>query len=368
MVFRFDLIFAVEDECLQVERSVERAVADAACLHGLAAHLVVGEEHTVPCKHRVALQLQVFHDVAKRIHIVLAASARLLLSCLQIVEHRCIGSELCIDGKRLDEHAHGVSQLLGLAPVVNGVEECFLVVVELGQQVSVGHGEQRALEDAVVAAELLHAVHVDGKGAKQAGFLQFGFFAVGQQLGESVAAVKILGIPLLGLFECRRLAQGFFLGTHIGQRHALSADGLSVVGIVDVVEQQAHGSSVDDEVMIVDEEVEVVVVSQEVDAEQPVVVDVERPYQFGSLLLDICGVFYFQFEMFVVHVDGLHGFTVVGEFDACEQGGVGLHGVDDGCAQPLFVERLVERIYIRKVIAYFTNTAGAFHVDAVLNL
>ena len=55
VIFGLHLIVAVKDKGLQVERSLERAVADATGLHRLAAHLVVGEQHSVPGKHRVAL-------------------------------------------------------------------------------------------------------------------------------------------------------------------------------------------------------------------------------------------------------------------------------------------------------------------------
>ena len=41
------------------------------------------------------------------------------------------------------------------------------------------------------------------------------------------------------------------------------------------MKQQAHGSAVDDEVMIVDEEIEMAVVAKQMDAEQTVVIDVE---------------------------------------------------------------------------------------------
>ena len=191
-------------------------------------------------------------------------------------------------------------------------------------------------------AELLHPFRINGERAKQTGFFQHGVFTVGEQLGEGVATIEVLGIPLLGFFECRRLAQGLFLGAYIGLREAFLTDGLAVIGIVDVVEQQAHRGAVDDEVMIVDEEIEVVVVAKQMDAEQTIVVDVEGSHQLGCFLLDVVGVFDFQFPLLVVHVDGLYGLTLVGEFYPCEQGGVCLDGVKDGDAKPFFVERLVE--------------------------
>ena len=71
-------------------------------------------------------------------------------------------------------------QFFGFAAIVNGVEQRFLLIVELGQQIGVGHREQRTLEDAVVAAELLYPFRIDGECTKQAGFFQHGLFAVGE--------------------------------------------------------------------------------------------------------------------------------------------------------------------------------------------
>ena len=135
----------------------------------------------MPGKHRGGLQLQVVHDVAVRIDVVLAATAHLLLSAAQIVDDGGFGRELCIDGQRLDKHAHGARQLLRLASIINRIEQRLLVVVVLGQKVGVGHGEERALVDAILAAELLHTGHVGLKGAQQVAFGRHGVFPVGQK-------------------------------------------------------------------------------------------------------------------------------------------------------------------------------------------
>ena len=91
---------------------------------------------------------------------MLAASAHQFLSGLQIIKYGGLGGELGIDGKRLHKHTYGVIELLRLSAVVDRVEKRFLLVVELGQQIGVGHSEQRALEDSVLLAELLYAVHI----------------------------------------------------------------------------------------------------------------------------------------------------------------------------------------------------------------
>ena len=57
-----------------------------------------------------------------------------------------------------------------------------------------------------------------------------------------------------------------------------------------------------------------------------------KGYEFGFLLLDVVYVFYGQSPCLLVEVDGLHGLSIVIEFDTCEEGGVGLHGRFHGTA------------------------------------
>ena len=110
---------------------------------------------------------------------MLTASAHLLLSGFQEVEHAGLCGKLRINGQRLHEHAHGVIQFLGLTTVIDGVEEGFRLVVELSQQIGVGHGEQRTLENTVRLTELLHLGVVHFQGAQQTGFLQRRLLTVG---------------------------------------------------------------------------------------------------------------------------------------------------------------------------------------------
>ena len=133
----------------------------------------------MPCEHRVTLQFQVIHDVAIRIHIMLTASAHLLLSGFQEVEYAGLWGELRIDGQCLHEHTHGVVQFLGLTTIINRVEKGFLFVVELSQQIGIGHGEQCAFEDTVRLTELLHLGVVHLQGAQKTGFLQRRLLTVG---------------------------------------------------------------------------------------------------------------------------------------------------------------------------------------------
>ena len=51
VVLCLDLILTVQDKGFQIERSLQRTVAEADGLHGLAAQLLVGEHQAVPGKH-----------------------------------------------------------------------------------------------------------------------------------------------------------------------------------------------------------------------------------------------------------------------------------------------------------------------------
>ena len=149
---------AIANESLQIERSIERAVADALYSHRLVAHLVVSKQRSVPGKHRVGLRLQVFHHVTIAVNIVLAASADLLLIGKQVVEYGRVGGELSIYGERLDEHADGVAQALVVSPVVDCGEERLLLIVEFGKQKSISRREQRALENAIFLTERINGI------------------------------------------------------------------------------------------------------------------------------------------------------------------------------------------------------------------
>ena len=56
VVFRLDMILAVQDEGLEIERCFQCAVAQTNGLHGPTAQLLVGKHESVPCEHRVGLK------------------------------------------------------------------------------------------------------------------------------------------------------------------------------------------------------------------------------------------------------------------------------------------------------------------------
>ena len=84
---------------------------------------------------------------------MLATAAHLLLSGFQKVQYRGVVRELCIYGYRLHQHGHRMGQTLVCTPVVDGVEQHLLLVVEFRQQTAVSCCKEGTLEDAVLLAE-----------------------------------------------------------------------------------------------------------------------------------------------------------------------------------------------------------------------
>ena len=116
----------------------------------------------------------------------------------------------------------------------------------------------------------------------------------------------------------------------------------------------------------VDKQIQMAGVFQDVVAEQSAAIDVEGPEQTLFLLLDVGDELHFQRPLHVVGVNRLAGLAGVVIDDACEQRGVCRHGGLDGSCQPVGVERAVERIKIRYVIANFALMPHAFNVNAIL--
>ena len=73
-------------------------VAELYGLHGLAHQLCVNKQASSPRKHRVALQVEVSHQVWIGIDVVFATACILLLTSFHEVHHRSVVGELSING------------------------------------------------------------------------------------------------------------------------------------------------------------------------------------------------------------------------------------------------------------------------------
>ena len=68
----------------------------------------------------------------------------------------------------------------------------------------------------------------------------------------------------------------------------------------------------------------------------------------------------------LIHIDGLDGFAFLVEFDAGEEGGMGLYGGLYGAAETVGIDAAVEDIKKGKVIEYLIFMLYAFGIDAQL--
>ena len=119
-----------------------------------------------------------------------------------------------------------------------------------------------------------------------------------------------------------------------------------MISLIDIIEQQLHGSAVDNDVMIVDEEIESLGVAQQTDAEQTVAIDIEWSDQRGLHCLNILNVFHMKRPRIDVGRNVLHRFAVVVEHDAGEKRGMRFHRCFNSFAQPVGIQAVVYCVQI----------------------
>ena len=132
---------------------------------------------------------------------MLAHPAHLVLTSFQIVEHLGVIVKLGIHGQRLHRHTYGMQETLVATAIIDRREQRLLFVVVSGQQETVGCREEIALEDAIVLAELIYPSHVDAERPHHRGLAVHGLIQVGHQWRITVAAIEVLGIPLLAFLK-----------------------------------------------------------------------------------------------------------------------------------------------------------------------
>ena len=77
----------------------------------------------MPGETRVKLQAEVVYCIAEGVGLVLPASAHLLLSGFQVIEHRRLVVIFGIDRQRLDRHTDRVQEPFVRTTVIDGKEE-----------------------------------------------------------------------------------------------------------------------------------------------------------------------------------------------------------------------------------------------------
>ena len=324
----------------------------------------------MPGKHRVALDAQVVHGIAEGVCLMLAHTAHLILTSLQVVKHLGLIVKLGIDGQRLHRHTDGMQEALVGTSVVDGGEERLLFIIVFGQQETVGRREEIALEDAFLLAECVHLGHLHVERPHHTGLAVLRLLKVGHQLGEAVATVEVLCIPLLAFVEGSRLAQLCLSRRHLCHRHRLWFQCSATVNLVYVAEHHLQCGAVADDVVDVEEEVEMFRILEQADMEQTVLVDVEGCDEW--LTIERSAVFNFQCSIFNLQrerlriIDGLKGVALVIQFDTCEQRGMRCHSGLNGPAKLVPVQRAVKHVKIRKVITSLSQMSDTLYIEAIL--
>ena len=206
---------------------------------------------------------------------MLAAAAHLVLQQAHEVEHGGLAGELAVDGQRLHCHAHGAKGALVATAVVNGGKQRLLLVVVFRQQETECRGEEVALEDAVVFAELVDARHVNAQSAKLACLAVLALIAVGQELGEGVATVEVGGIPALGIVKGWKLACLGLIEGNLRHADGLGRDVLASVGALNVVKQHAQRGAIGYDVVNVYDKIIVIAVAHQSHAKQATAINVK---------------------------------------------------------------------------------------------
>ena len=163
-------------------------------------------------------------------------------------------------------------------------------------------------------------------------------FQVGKKLGKSVAAVKILGIPLTALGQGIGLTQLRLGLSNLHEGQFLGSNGFAAVSPVNVLQHDLHRSAVNDDVMVIQKQVILVFVVQHIYVEQAAAVYVEGFYETFLHLFDLLYLLDVERPGLVVHVKRLYGFAVIVQSDAGEQRGVGLKGCFYSVKQSLAVQ------------------------------
>ena len=175
------------------------------------------------------------------------------------------------------------------------------------------------------------------------------------------------GIPLPGFLKRRRLTLGSLGDRHFGLRHQLAFQCLTTIGFIDIFNQHPQRTAVADDVMEVQQEIVLLAVCQQTDAEQPVAHETERLHEARLLSLDVRTIDNRQLVLAdFSFVDGLHGVAVIVQGDAGEECRVCFHRRFDSLCQPDTIQAAIERIAIRKVITGLAFVVHTLHIQAIL--
>ena len=110
-------------ESHQAKRHLHGEVGELDGLHGFAHELDVVEHIALPCKHGVALKVEVCHQVGIGVDVMFATTSQLCLACHEEVKHRGLVGKLGKDRERLHRHSYRMEESLVSATIIHGGEE-----------------------------------------------------------------------------------------------------------------------------------------------------------------------------------------------------------------------------------------------------
>ena len=121
-------------------------------------------------------------------------------------------------------------------------------------------------------------------------------FQVGNERGERVTAIKVLGIPLPAFLEGRCLSHTGFGNGLIHERRLLWLQCLAVVGRFDIGQHHFQREGVANDMVDVEKEIVMVFVLEQTNMKQTVIIYVEWYNHPLFLCFDVSHGFYFQYK------------------------------------------------------------------------
>ena len=183
---------------------------------------------------------------------------------------------------------------------------------------------------------------------------------------EGVAAVEVLGVPLLALLESGRFALFSFGKGQFLHRHLLGSERAAVVGRLHIADDNIVRGAVADDMVHVEEPIDMLRVAHHFCMKQPAAIELVRHDEFLLLSLDVGNLFDSKAELLLFQIEALEGLSVVIHPNPGEESGVGLYGCLNGTAQAVGIKAAVKDKEERQVIKNLIVMAYAFRLNAIL--
>ena len=153
----------------------------------------------------------------------------------------------------------------------------------------------------------------------------FGNLQVGHKLGEGVAAIEVLGIPLFAFLESGRFAHFGFGQGKLLHRHLFRSQRATIVSRLHIANDNMIRGAVADEMMHVEEPIYMLCVAHHFGMKQPATIEFERLDEFAFLGLKVRNLFDGKAEFLFFQINGLQRLSLVTQLNSCEKNRMGLY-------------------------------------------